>query len=238
MFLYGKNSVKERLSANPKSISKIFLKNSFSQPEIEKLIALNHIPIERLADLSRIKQEQGQNFQGIIAKIDNFEYIAFEDIISPANYTIIFLDRIYDPQNLGAIIRTVACFGRFAIVIPKFEACEVTETVLHIASGGENYVPVAMVTNLSQSIAIAKEYEYWIVGAVVDTDAQDINKVSLPFPLGLVLGSEGKGIRYGLQKHLDLKCYIPMSGANISFNVTIACAIFSYEIDRQRKITC
>ena len=234
MFLYGKNSVKERLSVNPKSIRNIFLKNSFSQPEIEKLIALNHIPTERLADLSRIKE--GQNLQGIIAKIDNFEYIAFDEIISPSNpLTIIFLDRIYDPQNLGAIIRTVACFGQFAIVIPKFEACEVTETVLHIASGGENYVPVAMVTNLSQSIAIAKEYEYWIVGAMVDSDAQDINKVSLPFPLGLVLGSEGKGIRHGLQKHLDLKVYIPMSGAKISFNVTIACAIFSYEIDKQRN---
>ena len=74
---------------------------------------------------------------------------------------------------------------------------------------------------------------YWIVGTVVDS-GDDINKVSLPFPLCLVLGSEGKGIRYGLQKNLDMKIRLPMRGAALSFNVAMACAIFCHEIDRQR----
>ena len=66
---------------------------------------------------------------------------------------------------------------------------------------------------------------------------KDINKISLPFPLGLVLGSEGEGIRYGVQKHLDIKAQIPMEGAKLSFNVNMACAIFCYEISKQRTLT-
>ena len=151
--------------------------------------------------------------------------------------TLIFLDRVYDPQNLGSIIRTAACFGGFAVVIPKHKACQVTETVLHVAQGGENHVPVVMVTNISKAIEEAKESGYWIVGAVTSDDAQDIDKVSLSFPVGFVLGSEGEGVRYGVQKHIDLKARIPMRGESLSFNVTVACAIFCYQIIRDKDIS-
>ena len=143
------------------------------------------------------------------------------------------LDRIFDPQNLGAIIRTAACFGKLAVVIPRHKACEVTETVLRVASGGENFTPVAMASNLTKAILEAKEAGFWVVGAVVG-DGQDINKVDLPFPLCFVLGSEGQGLRYGVEKHLDVRVRIPMEGAPLSFNVSGACAIFCHEIAKQR----
>lgn len=236
MLLYGKNSVFERLKANPNSIRKIFLQDNFDAPYIEKLIKANNISVERLSsrELTRIKR--AENLQGIIARVDGFRYTPFDDLLNrPENKqsTLIFLDRIYDPQNLGAIIRTTACFSGFAIVIPKFKSCEVNETVLHVASGGENYVSVSMVSNLSNAVIAAEKRGYWIMGAVVDDDAEDINEVSLPFPLGLVLGSEGEGIRYGIQKRLNLKVRIPMKGAKLSFNVTMACAIFCHEISKQ-----
>jgi 23S rRNA (guanosine2251-2'-O)-methyltransferase len=238
MVLYGKNSVSERLKANPKSIRKIFLQDNFDSPHIEKLIKANNIPVERVSfgELSRIKQ--AENLQGIIARIDKFEYAPFNDLLSSSQnkqLTLIFLDRIYDPQNLGAIIRTAACFGGFAVVIPRFKACEVNETVLHVASGGENYLSVSMVSNLSNAIIAAKERGYWIMGAVVGNEAEDINEVTLPFPLGLVLGSEGEGIRYGVEKQLDIKVRIPMKGAKLSFNVTLACAILCHQISKQRN---
>ena len=239
MLLYGKNSVFERLKVNPKSIRKIFLQDNFDVPYIEKLIRANNIFVERLSfrELTRIKQ--AESLQGVIARADGFRYIPFDDLLNrPQNkqLTLIFLDRIYDPQNLGAIIRTTACFGGFTIVIPKFKSCEVNETVLHVASGGENYISVSMVSNLSNAIIAAEKCGYWIMGAVVDDDAEDINKVSLLFPLGLVLGCEGEGIRYGIQKHLNLKVRIPMKGAKLSFNVSMACAIFCHEISKQRGV--
>ena len=104
-----------------------------------------------------------------------------------------------------------------------------------MACGGENYIPVALVSNLANSIIAAKRKEYWILGAVVSQGAQAINKISLPFPLALVLGSEGAGIRYGLEKQIDIKASIPMQGARLSFNAAVACAIFCHEIAKQRK---
>ena len=236
MFLYGKNSVFERLRADPQSIRRIYLQDNFDDAAIKGLIKSATVPFQLVSDkqLSRIKQ--AANLQGVVAEIAPFEYSDFEDIVnsdSPGK-NIIFLDRIYDPQNLGAIIRTVSCFGRFAIVIPKHKACVVTDTVLHIACGGENFVPIAMVSNLSQAVRQAKKSGYWIVGAVVE-QGEDITSFDFPFPLGLVLGSEGEGVRCGLQKHLDYKVRIPMQGADLSLNVAMACIVFCYEVVRQRK---
>jgi len=237
MLLYGKNSVHERLKANPKSIQKIIAQDTFRDTDIERLIARHRIPVEHvsLKALARIKP--AENLQGIVAYIDTFIYTAFEDALSKPHskpLSPVFLNKIYDPQNLGAIIRTAACLGGFSVVIPRHRACEVTETVLHVAQGGENYVPVSMVTNISTAIRDAKERGYWIAGALVTDDAQDIGGISLPFPLGIVLGSEGEGLGHGVQRSLDIKMRIPMKGAGLSFNVAIACAILCYEISRKR----
>jgi len=235
LFLYGKNSVFERLKNNPRTIRKIFLKSDFSLPEAEKLIKINKITAERLSQdkLWRIKPV---SCGGIIAEVESFQYSYFEDLIAKPkakNLSLIFLDRIFDPQNLGAIIRTAACFGSFGIIIPKHKACEVTDTVLHVASGGENYVPVAKVSNLTNTLLKAKEAGWWAVGTTT-AGGTDISKAKLSYPLCLILGSEGKGMRYGLSKHIDLALNIPMPGAKLSFNVTAACAIFCYEINRQK----
>jgi 23S rRNA (guanosine2251-2'-O)-methyltransferase len=240
MDLYGRNSVIERLKRNPKSIKKIFLQDNLQSPCLEKFIKENNVAVLRLSlrELTRIKR--GKNLQGVVARVARFKYTPFDDLLNQSlnkRPTLIFLDRIFDPQNLGAIIRTAACFGGFVVVIPKFKACEVNETVLHVASGGENYVPIARVTNLSTAMIKARRAGYWIMGAEVSKQAEDINEVCLPFPIGLVLGSEGKGIRHGVDKHLDLKVRIPMQGAKLSFNVTVACAIFCHEISQQRGLS-
>lgn len=236
MFIYGKNSVVERLKTNPQSIAKIFLEENFSAPHIEELIKSAKIMVKRVSkkELSRIKH--ADSLQGIVASVARFEYADLEDLLDkPKNEqsSLIFLDRVFDPQNLGAIIRTTACFGKFAVVIPRHKACEVTEAVLHVASGGENYTPVAMVSNLTNALLTAKKKGWWVVGAVTE-GGEDISRVSLPFPLCFVLGSEGEGIRYGIDKYLDIKTHIPMKGAPLSFNVATSCAIFCHQISSSR----
>ena len=238
MFLYGRISVFERLKANPASIERILLQENISLLNIERLAKANSIPLERLASHRLQNVKPAKDLQGVVAKVDRFRYVTFDALLNQAQnkkLSIIFLDRINDPQNLGSIIRTAACFGGLAIVIPQFNACGVTEAVLHVASGGENYVPISMVSNLATSIIQAKKSGCWIAGADAGNDSTEVNTTSFPFPLGLVLGSEGEGIRHGIQKHLDLKVRIPMKGARLSFNVGIASAIFCYEISKQRK---
>ena len=238
MILYGRNSVFERLKANHKSIEKIFLQDNFDVPQIEKLIRENNVPVKHMPSRDLAGVKSAKDLQGVVARVRMFEYAPFKALLKmPADKrpAFIFLDKLFDPQNLGVIIRTAACFGGFCIVIPGFEACEVTEAVLHVASGGENYVPVSKVSNIAGALIEAKKAGYWIMGGVLDSDARDINEISIPFPLGLVLGSEGKGIRYGVEKQLDIKARIPMRGAKLSFNVAMACAIFCHEISKQKN---
>ncbi|MFC1514558.1 TrmH family RNA methyltransferase [Candidatus Omnitrophota bacterium] len=236
--LYGRNSILERLKANPRTIRKVFIRDKLALPDIETLTRRNRIPLERISGEDLARMRPAKDIQGAVARVEHFSYVPFDDLLSldgSKRPSFIFLDRINDPQNLGVIIRTAACFGKFAIVIPKFEACEVTEAVLHVASGGENYVPISMVTNLTGAIISAKSCGYWIMGGIVSEQAQPLSQISLPFPLGIVLGFEGKGIRPGLQKQLDIQAHIPMEGAGLSFNVAMACVVFCYEVARQRK---
>ncbi|MEN8263665.1 MAG: 23S rRNA (guanosine(2251)-2'-O)-methyltransferase RlmB [Nitrospirota bacterium] len=236
MYLYGKNSVMERLKTDHGSIKQIFIQDNFRAEGIIKLIKSHGIPFKKVSEkeLSRIKR--ADRLQGIVAEIEKFRYTPFEELLNiPAEkkLSIMFLDGLNDPHNLGSIIRIAACFGNIALVIPGHGSCEVNDTVMHVASGGENFVPVSLVTNLSSALLKAKKAGYWVVGTVVE-DAEDINKTSLPFPLCLVLGAEGKGIRYGIQKHLDLRITLPMKGAELSLNVAMACAVFAHEIAKQR----
>lgn len=236
MYLYGKNSVLERLRADPGSIRRVYVQDNFKSPQIIDMISAGNIPLVKVNEKDLLKIKKADRLQGIVAETSKYVYASFEKLLKdqrdPAAF--LFLDGLNDPHNLGSIMRIAACFGGFAIVIPDHGSCGVTEAVLHVASGGENFVPVAKVTNLSTALLKAKKAGYWAVGTVVD-EGEDLNAVSLPFPLCLVLGAEGKGIRYGIQKHLDLKVTLPMKGAELSFNVAMAAAIFAHEINRQRN---
>lgn len=233
MYLYGKNSVYERLKIRPETIKRVFIQDGFNAPHIIRLIESKKIPYETVREDDLKRLIRADRLQGIVAKASLFKYTPFDSLLNNRS-TLLFLDSINDPHNLGSIMRIAACFGNFGIVIPEHGSCRVNETVIHVASGGENFVPVSMVVNLSRAIRDAKDAGYWVAGAVVE-EGDEIDKVSFPFPLAVVLGSEGKGLRYGILKHVDIRVTIPMTGARLSFNVAMACAILCYEITRQRQ---
>jgi len=235
MLLYGKNSVKERLKANPESIRKIFLADNFENPDIKNLIQSKSIICERLP-LKKVEDlKHTKNVQGIVARVDHFSYCPIDEVLRDKKFTPLFLDRINDPQNLGVIIRTLACLGGFSLVIPESEACAITEAVMHVASGGENYLQVARVQDLGKAISLAKKTGFEIIGAVPDPKAKRIDKISFSGSSAIVLGAEVAGISANIQKLLDKKAYIPMHGVKLSLNVNTACTIFAYEIAKNRK---
>jgi 23S rRNA (guanosine2251-2'-O)-methyltransferase len=236
MYLYGKNSVLERLKVNPGSIREVVVQDNFNSQHIIDLIKKSDLPLKSVTEKELLRIKRADRLQGIVAKVDRFRYTPFGELLRRSEnrpLSFLFLDNINDPHNLGSIMRIAACFGGLALVIPKHGSCEVNETVIHVASGGENYVPVSQVTNLTTALREAKNAGYWAVGTVVE-GGEDMKRVSLPFPMCLVFGSEGKGIRYGLLKLLDLKISLPMKGAQLSLNVAMACAIFAHEISRQK----
>lgn len=238
MKLFGKNSVMERLRSNPTSVKKIYIQHGFKGTlYIHKKTRQWGIPVLPVPQSKIMKIGRDKNTQGILADVEDFAYVPYDELLEAAlkkKRCLLFLDNLKDPQNLGAIIRSLACFGKFSIILPTHDSVSITETVLRVASGGENYVPLAKVSNLGNAIKKAKEEGFQIAGAVV-RDGQCLSEAELPHPLGLVIGSEQKGIRDVIRKQLDIELSIPMVCDTLSFNVAHAAAVLCYEITRQKK---
>jgi len=238
MRLFGKNSVIERIRVNPRSIHKIYVQEGFSGTAyIRKKVKPFGVPVFVVPASKILKIARNKNTQGIVADVEDFSYEPYADLLETAlnkNRCLLFFDGLKDPQNLGAIIRSLACLGRFSIVLPTHDSVSMTESVLRVASGGDNYIQVSKVSNLSNAIKMAKKEGFHIAGAVVK-EGQSLTDISLPHPLGLVIGSEQKGIREVIQKNLDLKLTIPMYAETITFNAAQAAAVLCYEITRQKQ---
>jgi len=238
MRLFGRNSVVERLRFNPKSIKKIYIQHGFKGTlQIHRQARRWNIPILPVTQSKMMKIGRDKNTQGVMGDVEDFAYVPYDELLETAlnkKRSLIFLDGVTDPQNLGAIIRSLACLGKFSIVLPTKDSVSVTEAVLRVASGGDNYVPIAKVSNLGNAIKKAQREGFQIAGAVLK-EGNDLNEFKLPHPLGLVVGSEQKGIRDVISKHLDVKLSIPMACDTLSFNVAHATAVLCYEITKQKK---
>lgn len=238
MRLYGKNPVIERLKSNPRSIRKILVQEGSSDAGyIRKKAQKWGIPMAVIPRSKMIKMSQHINAQGVLADIEEFPYAGFNELLEQVykkRATIIFLDNLNDPQNLGAIIRSVGCLGGFALVLPTHKSVDVTPAVLRVASGADNHVPIAKVSNLNVAIKTAKEAGFQIVGSDVE-GGRSLFETEFSFPLGLIVGSEHKGIREVTRKHLELRVTIPMAQPRLSYNVAQATTILCYEITRQKQ---
>lgn len=238
MRLFGKNSVVERLRSNPTSVRKVYVQHGFKGTLfIHKKTRQWGIPVLPVSQSKMMKIGRDKNTQGILADVEDFAYAPYDELLEAAlkkKRCLLFLDNLKDPQNLGAIIRSLACLGKFSIILPTHDSVSITETVLRVASGGENYVPLAQVSNLGNAIKKAKSEGFQIAGAVV-REGQYLGETELPHPLGLVVGSEQKGIRDVIRKHLDIELSISMACDTLSFNAAHATAVLCYEITRQKK---
>lgn len=238
MRLFGKNPVFERLRIQPQTIRKIYIQENFDESgyvytKAKKWgIAVHVVPRSKM-----IKLAQDINAQGIMGDVDDFKYTDYSDLLDECfnkHLTLVFLDNITDPQNLGSIIRSLASLGGFALALPTHDSVSVTETVLRVASGGENHLKIAHIGNINNAIRKAKEQDITIAGTVLEK-AESIYEVQFPNKLGIVIGSEQKGIREIIKKQLDLMVTIPMSIHTMSLNVAQATTIFAYEIKKQKE---
>lgn len=237
MKLYGRNPVLERIKSDPRSIKRIFVEHGQADSSyVNQKGKQFGIPVTMVPGSKMLKLARDVNSQGLLAEVEDFSYLAFADLLEMAkekNGTLVFLDELNDPQNLGAIMRSLGCLGNFYIVLPTHHSVQVTETVLRVSCGGDNYVGVAKVANIALAILKAKEEGFWIAGSVV-AQGEDLTRIQFQFPLALVIGSEQKGIREVIRKHLDIAVTIPMANSRMSFNAGHAASILCYEISRQR----
>ena len=187
---------------------------------------------ERLSQIS----ETGKH-QGVIAYAAAYAYAEVEDMLKTAEEKgedpfLILLDNIEDPHNLGAIIRTANLAGAHGVIIPKRRAVGLTATVAKASAGAINYTPVAKVTNLTKTMEELKKRGMWFVCA--DMDGEQMYRLNLTGPIGVVIGSEGEGVSRLVKEHCDFIAGIPMKGDIDSLNASVAAGVLAYEIVRQR----
>ncbi|MCB0723263.1 MAG: 23S rRNA (guanosine(2251)-2'-O)-methyltransferase RlmB [Ignavibacteriae bacterium] len=250
MIVIGKNPVYEILVTTPKELNKIvLLKTLKPEPKLKKIVKLAEENGINLMMLNRFGFEKFFNrnnkkegiSQGVIGFIKDFEYTPLKEIIDGIkdhgiiNPVIVLMDEITDPHNMGAIIRSAVCLGADGIVIPRHNSAEVNHTVFKSSSGAVNHIQIAKETNLAHSIEYLKKNGYWIAGTDLKAD-KTIFETDLKMPLGLVIGSEGTGMRDLIRKNCDLLLRIPMAGKLDSLNASVSAGVFLYEIFRQKNM--
>lgn len=239
-YIIGKNPVIEALKSE-RDINKILIAEGSQSGQMQQVIGMAKEAnvIVQFVPKKKIDQLADGNHQGVIAQVAAYEYAEIDDLFALAEKKneapfFLLLDEIEDPHNLGSIMRTADASGAHGIIIPKRRAVGLTATVAKLSTGAIEYIPVARVTNMAQTIDELKERGVWIAG----TDAsakQDFRQMDGTLPLGLVIGSEGKGMGRLIRDKCDFLLSLPMVGHVTSLNASVAAALLMYEVHRKRK---
>jgi 23S rRNA (guanosine2251-2'-O)-methyltransferase len=239
--IFGINPVREKLRTAPREIHEILLASNSSHPVLRSLVLQARqrgikVRILESAVLSRVSGTL--KHQGIVAEVDEYLYYPFDELlrdISLAQDTssLLALDGITDPRNLGAVLRTAEGAGLKHVVIPTDRAAGLGALVAKSSAGADNYLKISRVTNLRRALITFKEHGFWVVG--LDSNAgQPMYELAYPEKLVVVLGSEGTGMRPLIKRECDLIVTVPMLGDIGSLNVSVAAGIFLYELVRRK----
>ena len=235
MKVFGKNVLYEALNSNHK-IFEVYLREDVAKNDTVILNKLNQKKIKiHILDKHQMNQMFDGLHQGYGANIENFKNYALEDIINPEKRQLfLILDKLNDPNNLGAIIRSCDAFGVDGIIIPNKNSIGITETVVKVSTGAIFYVPIVTVSNINQTIDKLKKNNFWVIG----TDAsatQSISEIKNDRNLALVIGSEGYGISNLVAKNCDYLVKIPMTGHVNSLNASVSAGIMIYALMNQSE---
>ena len=190
-------------------------------------------------EMQRIhKLTQGALHQGIAAQVAPYEYVDLDSLIEQAKQQtasplLVVADGITDPHNLGAIIRSAEALGAQGVIIPQRRAASITSTVVKVAAGALEHLPVSRVVNLNRALEDLKEAGFWIYGTAGEAP-QPAHKVDLTGAIVLVIGSEGDGLSLLIQQRCDGLIAIPLKGRTNSLNASVAAGVVLYEVQRQR----
>jgi len=171
--------------------------------------------------------------QSLVSEMKNETFL--EDLVfqKQQQLSLLILDGVQDPHNLGACLRTANAAGFDAVIIPKDRAVGLTPVVRKVACGADQYTPLIQVTNLARSLAFLKQAGVWITGLAGEA-GQSLFETQFNGNVALVSGAEGKGLRRLTRDKCDQLVYIPMLGQVESMNVSVATGIALYEVLKQR----
>ena len=236
--IYGIRAIMEAI-VQEKTIDKIWLLKGQQGPLFKQLerkihekgISFSYVPVERLNRFAH------QNHQGAVARISPINYIQLEELIeknTDEEAVYLILDGITDTRNLGAILRTAAAVDIRGVILPQTGSAPVNSDTVKTSAGGIFSVPLVKVNHLKDALFLFQANEIKTV-AVNEKSEKTAYEFEFDGPIALLLGSEDKGIQKGILKMVDHSVKLPMSDQMDSLNVSVACGIILYEMQRQRN---
>jgi len=235
--LSGRNPIREALKSG-RDIEKLLVARgelSGSAREIVQMAKEKRVPVQEV-DRSRLDAIT-PNHQGMLAFASAYQYSTVEAMLELAEERgeapfLVLLDGLTDPHNLGAIIRTAECAGAHGVIVQERRAVGLTPAAVKASAGAVEYLPVARVTNLANTIEVLKAKNIWAYAA--DMDGEDYAKTDFSGGVALVIGAEGEGVGRRVLEVCDKTVSLPIKGKLDSLNASVAAGVLMYAVMRQR----
>lgn len=239
MYVAGRNPVLELLKSE-KQIDKLYVLKGELKGSITKIIGIakdRKIVVQQVDKKKLDSMAQGNAHQGVVALVTGFVYSSVDEILSKAKARgekpfVVVLDGVEDTHNLGAIIRTAECAGVHGVIIPKRRSAMVNQTVYKSSAGAVEYMKIAQVNNIVQTMDELKAKGLWLYGADAEAE-KSYSDTEMTGSIGIVIGGEGKGLSRLVKDKCDVLVSIPMKGEISSLNASNAASILIYEAVRQ-----
>ena len=236
-FIYGHWAVMEALRAGRRQIDQLLVTETIETKGMvaeilataaERGVSVRRVPRRIIDDLA-----QGANHQNMALRVNGYPYANVDDVLSLAQKRdekpfILLLDLLKDPQNVGSLLRVADAVGVHGVIMQERRGVAVTPSVVNASSGAVEHLNIVQVTNLVQAMRDLKSQDVWMVGLDIGQNVAPIDKTDLNMSIGLVLGSEGEGLRRLVRDTCDLLLVLPMRGSVASLNVATTGAVALY----------
>ena len=230
LYVVGVRSVAEVLTHRAGNVSELFLLDQKGKSQIAELAQSQKIPVSSVEDRFFQEIAPGVTHQGVALKLKERQHQGLKEFVTKveklSNSIVVAVDEVFDPQNLGSILRASECFGVSGLLWSKNRGASVTPAVTKVSVGASELVPLVPVSNLRSALLELKKAGFWICVSNVSDSSESLHTFEFPERTVLVLGSEGKGVQPLVQKEADFQLHIPMLGHIDSLNVSQATAVF------------
>ena len=232
IYIYGKHALMEALLHAPKAVKKVFLAPHVEDSELMEVLKKTGVPHGTLGTRGTLDVEKTAAHQGVIGLLDTDKIVqSYENFsknlkVTP-NTSLLLLDEVQDPHNVGAMIRSAAAFGVSAVLIPEHNQAPVTGAVVKVSSGMVFRVPIVKVGNVNSTLIDLKEKGFWIYG-LAGEGTNPVTKEKFDAPAVFVVGNESEGIRLKTRETCDILLSIPMNPQCESLNVAASAAVTLY----------
>jgi 23S rRNA (guanosine2251-2'-O)-methyltransferase len=243
-FIYGHWAIMESLRAGKRTFEQLLITETVEEKglvaEILTTAAERSVTVRRVARRIIDDLANGANHQNMVLRVSGYPYVDVEDVLSLGQQRgekpfILLLDLLKDPQNVGVLLRVADSVGIHGVIIQERRGVAITPAVVNASSGAVEHLQIVQVTNLVQTMKDLKSQDVWMVGLETGPNVPPIDKTNLNMPIGIVLGSEGEGMRRLVRDTCDLLLCLPMRGNVASLNVATVGSVALYDAWRARQ---